>query len=280
MSDKISSALAERKTDDTYLESVDIGDGPFDRLAKAAKADDDSAPIPLDFDALDALSTSADELLRQLTSQIDAMVEERDKKRVEAGARIRADYSDHLSEQQMSALIDTEVRSLVKDQLKNTDEKRYETIKSLQAIAERVGVAKSRFASERHILARAGLGSEMRARLESSTAASGPVELRNFAEEAVAKGDKILAAVVCARLDALPPDDRRRAGFTGQSLARALVGDEFQRISARITRVENALRDAIHVNRGFESGRGNSIAKISTGLGRRKERRETTEVSS
>ena len=117
------------------------------------------------------------------------------------------------------------------------------------------------------MLSRVGLGSPERSRYTEQLRHVGPPELENYARWAQHKGDRILAAAVLSRLDALPTKQRP---IKATEYANSLLGDEFREIETAFKRIHLATQRAINANREFERGHVDPTAKISMGLAARK----------
>jgi hypothetical protein len=78
------------------------------------------------------------------------------------------------------------------------------------------------------MLLREGLGTSERSRYMDQLSHSGPAELRNFAQFAVATGNKLLAVAILNRMDRMRPNDRKALGFTRMQLASEIMSHEFE----------------------------------------------------
>ena len=183
---------------------------------------------------------------------------------------------------QLSGEQDHDVRQVVKQAARNqaqreareyrgdlaagTEAERTKRLKELLAIEAQASKLAPLFESPVQMLSRMGLGSAERSRFHEQLRGAGPRELKNYADWARFKGDRILAAAVLSRLDTLPSKNRP---FKAVEFAMAIVGEEFELTKKAIGRIRVAAQRAVNVNRDFERGRVNTTAKISIGLARR-----------
>lgn len=148
----------------------------------------------------------------------------------------------------------------------STEPERIERLKTLKALDSRAVQLEPLFESPVQMLGRVGLGSPERSRYQEQLASAGPRELQNHAQWALAHGDKILAAAVLSRLDALPAGQRP---LRASDFAQQVVGDELKQVREALRKVRAAAQHAINVNRDFERHRVDATAKIALGLARR-----------
>ncbi len=159
-----------------------------------------------------------------------------------------------------------EARQYRRDLAGNTEAERTERLKQLRAIEARANSLAPLFETPVQMLSRAGLGSAERTHYHEQLRDAGPRELKNYADWALHKGDRILAAAVLSRLDKLSTESRP---FKAMDFARTLVGDEFDKTRQAIERIRVATQRALNANRDFETGRIDATARISMGLARR-----------
>lgn len=159
-----------------------------------------------------------------------------------------------------------EAREFHRNLAVSSEPERIERLKALRALDSRAVQLEPLFENPVQMLGRVGLGSPERSRYQEQLAGAGPRELMNHAQWALAHGDKILAAAVLSRLDALPAGQRplRAADFAEQ-----VVGDELKQVRDALRKVRTAAQHAINVNRDFERNRVDATAKIALGLARR-----------
>jgi hypothetical protein len=108
-----------------------------------------------------------------------------------------------------------------------------------------------------------GLGTPAREMYANQIANMNPASLRAVALQAEATGNRVLAAAVKTANDALPKDQRT---FSSTQLADKLFGQEALEIWQSAVLTRNAVQRTVALLRQLESGRSNSIAKISRGL--------------
>ncbi len=159
-----------------------------------------------------------------------------------------------------------EARAYRRDLADGTEAERTKRLKELLAIEAKANTLAPLYESPVQMLSRMGLGSAERSRYSEQLRGAGPRELKNYADWARYKGDRILAAAVLSRLDTLPSKNRP---FKAVEFAMAIVGEEFELTKKAIGRIRVATQRAVNVNRDFERGRVNTTAKISMGLARR-----------
>jgi hypothetical protein len=83
---------------------------------------------------------------------------------------------------------------------------------------------------------------------------------------AILNGDRVLAAAILSRVDAMPTKSRP---FDAAEFATAMVGTEFEATRKAIQRIRIASQRALNANRDFERGRIDAMAKIGIGLAQR-----------
>ncbi len=152
--------------------------------------------------------------------------------------------------------------------LANSDKERWDRIRELTAAEESLATVDRLFANPIAVLARSGLGSAERVNFAAAVATSGPAELRQFAEFAVATKNRVLGAALLSRLDALPAKNRP---FSAHELADKLCGEETRAVRASIDAVRNATNRALTANRAFTAGKSNPLDTIKMGLRARKQ---------
>ena len=159
-----------------------------------------------------------------------------------------------------------EARGYRRDLADGTEAERTKRLKELLAIEAKANKLAPLHESPVQMLSRMGLGSAERSRYYEQLRDAGPTELKNYAEWARYKGDRILAAAVLSRLDTLPSKSRP---FKAAEFAASIVGEEFELTKKAIERIRVATQRAVNANRNFERGRVDAKAKISMGLARR-----------
>ena len=159
-----------------------------------------------------------------------------------------------------------EVRRYRRELAAGTEAERTKRLQELLAIEAKASKLAPLHESPVQMLSRMGLGSAERSRYYEQLCDAGPRELKNYADWARYKGDRILAAAVLSRLDTLPAKSRP---FNATEFALDLVGKEFTQIKNAIERIRVAAQRAVNANRDFERGRIDATAKITMGLARR-----------
>ena len=139
--------------------------------------------------------------------------------------------------------------------LKDSDGERWDALRAMTEGEQAALAAESQFASPSMILARAGLGSEVRSRYLEQIASAGPLELRNFSEHAKRTGDRVLGAAIMTRLDSLKKAERDLAGVSRAKLAESLCGEDFRAAQKAIRTIKVTLRESLARNRSFENGK-------------------------
>ena len=158
-----------------------------------------------------------------------------------------------------------EAKQFHKTLVGSSETERYDRLKALKVMDNRVMELEPLYESPVQMLSRVALGSQERSRYQEQLTHAGPRELLNHANWAMAHGDKILAAAVLSRLDALPSTNRP---IKAVDFADKIVGEEFKQVRVALKRTRNAVQQAINVNRDFERGKVDSTAKIALALAR------------
>lgn len=146
---------------------------------------------------------------------------------------------------------------------KNSEDARWEYIQEVNAAAESMALTSVLFASPQAVLARAGLGTAERTNLQAQLTGAGNQELRNMAVLATATENKVLGAAIVAVVDRMPRRDRP---LSTAELAERLVGDETRAVQDAVAKVKQATQSALNVNREFQAGRRDPLARIKLAL--------------
>lgn len=133
-------------------------------------------------------------------------------------------------------------------------EARLKVVREIGRLREETQAVRDHYGSTVQLLAREGLGSERRSRLQQQVEKSGPAELAALAAFAAATKDKELGAVLCARVSDLMPNERP---FSRQELADALVGDEHRAVTQALMEIERLAEETAHADTSFERGGAN-----------------------
>lgn len=141
-----------------------------------------------------------------------------------------------------------------------TQANRDDQIRQLREAAERLSLTDTLYPSPIALLSSSGLGSRERSEYLAQLRNAGPAELSTYARLAIARGDKLLGAAVLSRLDSLPRDGRP---FTAHDLAEKLVGDDHRKLTQAAKRGRLLLETAVAADRELQTGRRDSIGKIS-----------------
>lgn len=147
-----------------------------------------------------------------------------------------------------------------------SESERFDRLQAIKKLESRAIELEPLFESPVQVLSREGLGTPERSRYHEQLSAAGPRELQNYAQWAVANGDRILAAAVLSRLDALPREQRPMMAV---DFATKVVGEEYKQTRDALRRIRLATQTAINVNRAFERGRSDPTSKIALGLAKR-----------
>lgn len=130
-------------------------------------------------------------------------------------------------------------------------DERLKHLKEIGRLREETVAVREHYASAVQMLAREGLGSERRSRLQQQVEKSGPTELASLAAFAAATGDRELGAVLSARVSELMPNDRP---FSRQDLAEALVGAEYRAVTQALMEIDRLVEEVAHADTAFERG--------------------------
>lgn len=150
----------------------------------------------------------------------------------------------------------------------NSDDARWEVLRELTAQVDRLSATEALWASPVIVLSRAGLGTPERSDFLRQAQGSGPAELRSLAQWAASTGNRVLGAALVSIVDRMPRKDRP---FSSHDLARALVGEETDKMLAAIASVRGAVQDTINKNRAFTNGRTNPLDAVKAALRNRKD---------
>lgn len=147
-------------------------------------------------------------------------------------------------------------------------EERLKLVREIGRLREETQAVRDHYASAAQLLAREGLGSERRSRLQQQIEKSGPVELAALAAFAAATKDKELGAVLCARVSDLMPQERP---FSRQELAEALVGDEHRAVTQALMEIDRLAEETAHADTAFERGASSPLRTLNVARMKRDE---------
>jgi hypothetical protein len=138
-------------------------------------------------------------------------------------------------------------------------DERLKLVRDIGRLREETQAVREHYGSAAQLLAREGLGSERRSRLQQQVEKSGSAELAAFAAFAAVTKDKELGAVLCARVSDLMPNERP---FNRQELAEALVGDEHRAVTQALMEIDRLAEETAHADSAFERGSANLIRTL------------------
>ena len=155
------------------------------------------------------------------------------------------------------------VRKARTDLIRSTTDTRWAALREFDAAARSLKLTEVLFASPAAVLERAGLGTADRSHFQSQVAGAGPVALHNLAAFAKATSNRVLGAALCAAVEQLP---RRSRPFSPHELADALAGEEQRAVLAAVETVKVEAQRALNLNREFERGGRNPLARTKIAL--------------
>ena len=201
--------------------------------------------------------------LRKTIATMDA---ELDDLRAQAKAELMPSGTSLSDEarQSIARTVEERVRDRRRELLESSQKDRDAKLKFINEHAAAVSNFETCFPTPIALLAAQGLGTERRSRLHEQTVNSGPAELLNFANQAIAGRDLVLAAAVVSRLDALSKESRP---FRAGDLAERLVGVSHAERIHLAREAKNAFQAARNLNHDAEMGRRpSSNSRIAAGL--------------
>lgn len=145
-------------------------------------------------------------------------------------------------------------------------------IATLKTYQDQLAGVRDLFPSEIVMLGRYGIGTPERSQYQMQVQHAGQAELTNLAKYAVATKNLHLGAAVLAQMGAVNisnPDKRTEWAMFKKSMATALVGDQFNLITASIAKADSALVDLTNIRRrlvGGESKQTLALNSIKRGL--------------
>ena len=170
-----------------------------------------------------------------------------------------------LPQSQRSQLVTRAVGGFRGELKRTSADERLKLVREIGRLREETQAAREHYGSTVQLLAREGLGSERRSRLQQQIEKSGPVELASLAAFAAARKDKELGAVLSARVSDLMPNERP---FSRQELADALVGDEHRAVTQALMEIDRLAEETVHADTAFERGVANPVRAL--GIANRK----------
>ncbi len=150
--------------------------------------------------------------------------------------------------------------------IKGSDETRWGLLRELSAADKAVGMTAELCGTPQAILARVGLGTPERSHYLTQLQGSGPVQLRNMVQLALATDNKVLGAALMHIIDGMPARERP---FSAADLAERLVGEEARCVQQAIRRIRNDIQSALNANREFTSGRRRPLDRVKQAMGAR-----------
>lgn len=142
---------------------------------------------------------------------------------------------------------------------RNSADERLKLVREAGRLREQIIGVGEHYGSPAQLLAREGLGSERRSRLQQQVEKSGPAELASLAAYAAGTKDRELGAVLCARVADLMPNERP---FSRQELAGALVGEEYRAVTQALMEIDRLAEETAHADTGFERGSANPVRAL------------------
>lgn len=225
-------------------------------------------------DVIHYTATQAEKLTATFATRLsilEKLIEERRAKEDETAeryARTGTDGSSAVAARQIAqraalSAVNEYRRTLVE----STDKERIGRLRKLQELEEVATAHEPLYRNPQQLLSRASLGSPERTNYQEQLRHAGPRELENHAKWAMAHGDKILAAAVLSRIDAMPTKSRP---MNTREFAEVFVGEEFEQLQSAFRRTRLAAQRAINANRDFERGQVRGVSKIALGLAARR----------
>ena len=150
----------------------------------------------------------------------------------------------------------------------NSEDVRWSYLRELNAAAGSLSLMATLYSSPQAVLARTGLGTSERTNFQQQLTNSGNQELRNMAAFSVATENKVLGSAIAAVVERMP---RRERPLSTAELAEQLVGKETRAVQDAIAKVKLATQTAINVNREFEAGRRDPLARVKLALDAKEE---------
>lgn len=165
-----------------------------------------------------------------------------------------------LSQSERSTLVTRAVGGFRGELKRASADERLKFVREIGRLRDEVHAVREHYGSTVQLLAREGLGSERRSRLQQQVEKSGPTELASLAAFAAATGDKELGAVLCARVADLMPNDRP---FSRQELADALMGDEHRAVTQAFMEIDRLAEETVHADTAFERGSASPVRALA-----------------
>ena len=204
-----------------------------------------------------------DKALRTKIAKIDSELDEfRSKARDELMPQGRQLSTE--ARRNLEAVVDKQVHERSRELREKSQNDRDRLLKFINEHGEAVAAFETLYPTPIALLASQGLGTEQRSRFVEQLQHSGPAELLNFANRAIARRDPVLGAAVLSRLDALSKESRP---FTAGDLAKRLVGVAHAERIHLAREAKHAFQSARNANHSFEMSRQpSSNSKILAGL--------------
>lgn len=136
---------------------------------------------------------------------------------------------DILGATKRQRLMEGEVLRFRKAENAATVEERNELLTELRQARQTLNLVRTTWSSPLAILMRSTLGSEKRAIYNRNLEAEGPTALANAMSEAVATGDKELAAACCSRFDSIGNEGQKLVRFSKDDVAEVIAGDDWNK---------------------------------------------------
>lgn len=165
-----------------------------------------------------------------------------------------------LSQSHRSQLVARAMGGFRGDLKRASADERLKLVREIGRLREETQAVRDHYGSTVQLLAREGLGSERRSRLQQQVEQSGPTELASLAAFAAAIKDKEFGAVLCARVSDLMPNERP---FSRQELADALVGDEHRAVTRALMEIDRLAEETAHADTAFERGNASPLRALS-----------------
>ena len=209
--------------------------------------------------------------LRVLAEEITVAVNDhRETKSAEYAelGKVRGDNGlviDELGDVKRKTLLERDVSSFAREKRAASEPERVKLRKEINTLAAKIAPVRESWVDGPSLLHRVTLGDKRRIDFYNTLATVGPRSLEVSLADAIATGDKALAAACLDRLDALPKNSKSMVRFSRQQAAETVMAEELRQARAAFAMLDIAVAEAEMEAATADGKRVSTNAKLKVG---------------
>lgn len=209
--------------------------------------------------------------LRVLAEEITvAMNNHRETKSAEYAelGKVRGDNGliiDELGDVKRKALLERDISSFAREKRAASEPERVKMRQEIDTLAAKLSPMRDSWVDATALLHRMTLGDKRRVDYYATLATVGPRSLEVSLADAIATGNKALAAACLDRLDALPKNSKSMVRFSRQLAAETVMADELRQAKAAFAMLDIAVAEAEMEAATADGKRVSTTAKLKVG---------------